>query len=238
MLKPTQRTGIAVDPGTIYLEIHHSFTTGLQEQKRRHRIFSDVPAVDMQPPKGILSVSLQSIRMSMDILESSPRRRLTTKRLNSSPSERKAPALEEGEENSDTLLHKIAPNETLHDGYTNLSSSAPRVAAYRKRKRSAIETAESTQSGPHKKTETSTRKRRRSANSSIMQHRSRTNSTLADRIDVISMVDGALRLSICGTLNKTAVGWKTKANTFRLGLADIAPAMWRTGYLVVRNQCS
>jgi hypothetical protein len=49
------------------------------------------------------------------------------------------------------------------------------------------------------------------------------------------MVDGAMRLSICGTLNRKLVGWKAKASTFRLGLADVAPAIWRTGYLVVRR---
>jgi hypothetical protein len=231
MLKPTQPTDVAMDPGTVHLNINHACATEVQEGKKRHRLFSGVPAADTRPPEGIMAVSLQSVRLCIDVLETSPRRRLTTKRSDLSPSERKAPALDE--EDSVTLLHKTAPDKLLHDDYIDRGPTAPRATAHRNRKRPVTETLVSTNSYPPDKTETSKRQRRRTATESFMQRNSRTNFTLPDRTNVFSMVDGALRLSICGTLNKTAVGCKVKANTFRLGLADVAPAMWRTGYLVV-----
>jgi hypothetical protein len=50
--------------------------------------------------------------------------------------------------------------------------------------------------------------------------------------EVKRLVDGAMRLSIYG-VNRTSTGLKVKANTFAVGLADIAPALWRPGYLAV-----
>jgi hypothetical protein len=231
MLKPIQRANIAIDPGTIHLDIHHAPHAGIQEEKRRHRLFSGVPAADVRPPEGITGVSLQSVRLCMDVLESSPRRRLTTKRSNLSPGERKPPVLDE--EDSNTLLHEMAPDDLLHGGYISRNPTSPKATASRKRKRSTIEISVSTQSRPLGDADTSKRQRKRPSTDSSVQRHLRTDSTSSSRTDVASMVDGALRLSICGTLNKTAVGWKVKASTFRLGLADVAPAIWKSGYLVV-----
>ncbi|KAG9186399.1 hypothetical protein G6011_02955 [Alternaria panax] len=234
MLKPTQRTDIAVDPGTIRLNINHASVMGVQEEKKRHRLFSGVPAADVRPPEGITEVSLQSVHLCMDILEASPRRRVATKRSISSLSERTAPALDE--DDSDTILHEMTPDDLLHDGDTHLKPTAPSAAACRKRKRPATETVSSTQLHPLDKTETSKWQRKRPTTDSPMQHKSHTEFRSSDRTDVASMVDGAMRLSICGTLNRPVVRWKAKASSFRLGLADVAPAMWRTGYLVAVSQ--
>src|SRR5205085_353617 len=58
--------------------------------------------------------------------------------------------------------------------------------------------------------------------------------SLCDRTDLYNIVDVSLRLSICGTLNKAANVSKVKASTFRFGLADVAPSIWRNGYLAVK----
>jgi hypothetical protein len=236
MLKPTHRTDIAMDPGTIRLDINHSSVAGLQAEKKRHRIFSDVPAVDIQPPEGITSISLQSVRIDIDILETSPRKRPTAKRTVSPSGEWEVPTLQDGE--SDTFLHELALDRLAHVEHADHISTAPKCPAYAKRKRSATKTLGSPQSGPSEQTETSKRRRGRLANGSCAQQKSSIHYTCSDRIDIASMVDGALRLSICGTLNKVAIGWKAKASTFRLGLADVAPAIWKPGYLVVRDDAS
>lgn len=233
MLKPTQRTDTAVDPGTIRLDVNHASVMGMQGKKERHRLFLDVPAADVRPPEGIAEISLHTVRFCMDILETSPRRRSTTKRSNSPRSERRASALDE--EDSDTLLHEMASEDLLHDIDTDRSQTAVRALACRKRKRSATETMVSTQSHSPDKAKKLKRPRKRLIVDSSMQRKSRPDFTSSDRINVASMVDGAMRLSICGTLNRKLVGWKAKASTFRLGLADVAPAIWRTGYLVVRR---
>jgi len=225
-----------MDPGTIRLDINHSSVMSMQEGKKRHRIFSDVPAVDIQPPMEMSSVSLQSVRIHMDILEAGPRRRPAVKRTTSSPGERKVATLEE--EDSDTLLYEIEPEDISPTGHVNRTSTAPRAPAYGKRKRPDPEDVVSTQSISLEQAETSKRRRKRSTNDSSVRRKLRTNRKLPEQIDVASMVDGALRLSVCGTLSKAPIGLKAKASTFRLGLADVAPAMWKTGYLVVRKSCS
>jgi len=231
-LEPTHRSDVAVDPGAILLDINHASTTGLQEEKKHHRIFSDVPAVDIQPPKGISSVSLQSVRIYMDILEASPRRRPAVKRTTSSPGERQVAS--PGEEDSDALLYEIELENSSPAGHIDRTSTAPRATAYGKRKRPATENVVSTQSVSLELAETSKRRRNRTTNDPSVRRKSRTNPKLPEQIEIASMVDGALRLSISGTLSKAPIGLKAKASTFRLGLADVAPAIWKTGYIVVR----
>ncbi|KAF7672493.1 hypothetical protein GT037_009524 [Alternaria burnsii] len=199
MLKPTQRTDTAMDPGTIRLDVNHASAMGMQGKKERHRLFLDVPAADIRPPEGIAEISLHTVRLCVDILETSPRRRSTTKRSNSPRSERRVSALDE--EESDTLLHEMASENLLHDIDTDRSQTAVRALACRKRKRSATETVVSTQSHSPDKDKTLKRPRKR------------------------LIVDSSIQL-----------GWKAKASTFRLGLADVAPAIWRTGYLVAMSQ--
>ena len=234
-LEPTHRTDIAMDPGTIRLDINHSSVTSMQEGKKRHRLFSDVPAVDIQPPKGIASVSLLSIRICMDILEASPRRRPAVKRTTSSPGERKVATPEEAD--SDALLYEIELEDLPPAGHINRTSTAPSAPAYGKRKRPATEGVISTQSVSLGLAETSKRRRNRPTNDASVRRKSRTNPKLPEQIEIASMFDGALRLSISGSLSKAPIGLKAKASTFRLGLADVVPAIWKTGYLVVRKRC-
>lgn len=65
----------------------------------------------------------------------------------------------------------------------------------------------------------------------------RTNLSIAN---LRMLIDGALRLSIVSSINnKMLPGIKVKASTFGHGLADVAPILWRPGYLLVRREtCS
>lgn len=54
-----------------------------------------------------------------------------------------------------------------------------------------------------------------------------------DTSEVKRLVDGAMRLSVCCSLQKTSNDLKIKANTFNVGLADVAPVLWKPGYLLV-----
>jgi len=157
------------------------------------------------------------------------------KRTTSSPGERKVATLEE--EDSDALLYEIELEDLSPAGHINRTSTALRAPAHRKRKRQATEGVVSTQSVSLEQAETSKRRRNRPTNDSSVRRKSRTNPKLPERIEIASMVDGALRLSIAGTLSKAPIGLKAKASTFRLGLTDVAPAIWKTGYIVVREGC-
>lgn len=55
-----------------------------------------------------------------------------------------------------------------------------------------------------------------------------------DSGDLETLIDGALRISVLGRINnKMLHGVKVKANTFEVGLADVAPILWKPGYLSV-----
>ncbi|KAF1833360.1 hypothetical protein BDW02DRAFT_384012 [Decorospora gaudefroyi] len=220
-LKPSLPIDAAVGPGTVRLDINHAEHVRTQEKQKHHRLFPDVPAVDIQPPHGVPLFSLQSIRLSMDIIESSPRQRSTAKRSNTSPGESRNPHAEV--EDSDMILHEmIAVDGVLHDTSRG---------AGRKRKRPVTDTAVMTPSINPNKDTPSKRSRKELSTPSLHDGSVSQNHTSSNRADIENIVDGALRLSICGSLNKSPNNLKMKAGTFRLGLADIAPALWRNGYL-------
>jgi hypothetical protein len=225
MLKPTLPVDPIAEAGTVHLEISHANSA---EEQKRHRVFADVPAADVHPPEGVLSVSLQSVRLTMDIFETSSRRRPAAKRSNSSPGELTSVGKEE--EESEALLFDVASvNDAPNASHTG---HMPAIAS-RKRKRPATDNPFMDQPVPNSSAAISKRSRRRPATDSFVQRSPPLDAGSPDRIEIENIVDGALRLSICGGLGKSANGLKLKASTFRLGLADVSPVLWRNGYLSV-----
>jgi hypothetical protein len=223
MLKPSLPIDPIVETGTVHLDVSHA--NGADEEQKRHRLFPDVPAADVHPPAGVLSVSLQAIRLTMDVLETSPRRRPAAKRSNTFPGEYKGSGLEV--EDSETLLFNMTPvTDASHAGRTPTAS--------RKRKRPATDVPLTSQSTPIASAVTLKRSRRRPATDSYVQRSPPLDDAgSSNLLEIENIVDGALRLSICGGLGKSANGLKVKASTFRLGLADVSPALWRSGFLSV-----
>lgn len=60
-------------------------------------------------------------------------------------------------------------------------------------------------------------------------------SDLTDLQYVETLVDAALRLSVCNNLRGSVAGLKTRASSFKQSLAGVAPALWRPGYLAVSD---
>ncbi|KAI2485344.1 hypothetical protein Ptr902_04284 [Pyrenophora tritici-repentis] len=204
MLKPTLLLNNAFEPGTVHLDIIHA-TTGLQEEQKRHRLFPDVPAADTRPPIGVTTVCLQSVSLSIDILEMSPRRKVTAKRSDTHPGDRR--------------ISSTQAQDSLQKGAT------PHPTTIRKRKRPITETGSTMQQVP---VNNSRRYIDNTPWSAI--------DSSSTRINLYDMVNASLRLTICGTLNKTGNVSKIKASTFRFGLADVAPSVWRIGYLTALSQ--
>jgi hypothetical protein len=71
--------------------------------------------------------------------------------------------------------------------------------------------------------------------SNLIQPHAKADLDVEELAEIRLMVDGAMRLAIHG-LSKSCNGLKVKANTFRSGLANTAPCLWRPGYLAVRRR--
>jgi hypothetical protein len=225
MLRPSLASNFATESGTMRLIISHTAVTGKETEKKRHRLFSDVPAADIQPPDGVMSVSLQSIRLCMDISETSPRRRLVVTRSNHSPEEHGTPSFK-SEDMTTNHFDMNSVEDTL-----NRNVSRPAVlVANRKRKRRIMGTSPTTLKTSDRAAASRERDRKILTKPQLQDSLF---STVQSQADVLAMVDSALRLSIRGTINKYPHGLKVKASTFHLGLADVAPILWRSGYLDV-----
>ena len=131
MLKPSLLTNVITDPGTIRFNIGHAIIDEREPEQKRHRLFSNVPAPDVRPPDSVVSVALQSVYLSVDILETSPRRRLVVRRSNPSPSRQEA-FNAEYEDNAINLFDPDSTEGPPHFNALDTTVSAPT----KKRKRS------------------------------------------------------------------------------------------------------
>ncbi|ENI00666.1 hypothetical protein COCC4DRAFT_150283 [Bipolaris maydis ATCC 48331] len=224
MLRPSLPNKFITNSGTIRLNISHVAIARKEVGQKHHRLFLDVPATDIGPPEGVLSVSLQSVRLCLDILETGPRRKLVVPRSNSFSDERiKA-------EHTTLMLFDIdsTGNASSHD-----VPKPVRFDTSRKRKRSVTSMPLTPLESPYQHTD-------RGERDMLVDLRSQSPHSLSSMMkfqaDVRAMVDSALRLSIRGTISRYPNELKAKANTFRMGLADVAPALWRSGYMDALSQ--
>jgi len=208
------------------------------ETKERHRVLWSVPPADVRPIQGIQRYDLELIRFSLELLESKTKKRPRLKRSKTSPVEGRHPESQndsgvDSDDESEAMLHEMVA--TAHSGsFGELCevSGHPTATGKRKRATSRTQAAMRVKSLPVRQTQQTTNPLNRSIKTTISQDRLQTPFPINELEEVKRLVDGAMRLSIYG-VNKTNTGLKIKANTFAVGLADVAPALWRPGYLTV-----
>ncbi|KZM19220.1 hypothetical protein ST47_g9590 [Ascochyta rabiei] len=216
------------EPGKLRITVNHSSDHTVSSVKQRHRILPNVSAADVRPPEGVPVFFLDSVLLSIDVFEIVQQKKATTaKRLKTLT-------------NINSLLQpaKSQGSEDIErEGWGALSldveDTIPLPASSPTTKRSR-----SSASSP---TRTASFAGRASwncpfiASTSDLQKRtpnSRSNISIAG---LQTLVDGALRLSVMGSINSKLVpGIKVKTSRFGPGLAEIAPALWKSGYLLVR----
>jgi hypothetical protein len=230
-LRATRATDINLDEKTTAININHCENASSSGETKRHRLFCDVPAADVQPSEGIPRFQLQVVRLAMDILE--PKQRPRLKRSRTSPLEHSATESHAGhglesDDDSDSMLHDIpatANNTSLGKVGDDL------LPTNRRRKRQRTSAPTRTISSP---ATASTQEIGADIPTAMVNPQGIAPfPRLEDEMEEISLlVDAAMRLSIYG-INKPYNGLKIKANTFGTGLADVSPALWRPGYLAV-----
>jgi hypothetical protein len=229
-LKPSIPADDVLQDGLAHIAISHSEQDAV-EDRRCHRIFDKVPAADIKPPESMSSIQLQVVRFNMDVLES--RVRLRVKKSNAFTDgkhfEREnSYDEEESPEDIDAQLHETiaSPDNDL------LSASLTTRPMSRKRKRPGTRAPPRAMSSPVSPLAREAISRRCTAIRESGRVLDQGVLTEVQLDEIMMMVDGAMRHSILG-VSKSTTGIKVKANTFVVGLADVAPALWRPGYLFV-----
>ncbi|KAH8730219.1 hypothetical protein GQ44DRAFT_756698 [Phaeosphaeriaceae sp. PMI808] len=233
-LVPTLSTDL-LQPGMTHIALNLSDNDSSIEERNSHRILKNVPNSDLKPPESIPRFELNVVHFSMDILEAKPRPRL--KRSKTPPAQSRA-----NQRNYEYNVDRYKdPDVLLHDMDSSVSSVSLKPISTnsslaispmdRKRKRSGVQAQLQMTSSRMASALYDIRPGKDLPASHDLQSTSQNILSTGDAAEVQLMVDGAMRLSIYGS-NKTAGGLKVKANTFKIGLADVAPALWRPGYLV------
>lgn len=238
MVTPTVSTDTDLKPGTIRLHVKHCDQNHQMTEPKNHRLYSQVPSRDVHPPSGFATIVLQAVDLSLEIFRTqrSPRKRPRTSQEGTQllRSDRKTPS-----RNGILGRSMSEKNLNLGDSYDRdkrpVSDSA-RPTRTCEKKRAAVQLAPAIplplsdsyyipKTAVHDET----------ATAAPVQRDTITTLTNSTQAQLETLVDGALRFSLCGTLSKPANGLKVKANTFGQGLADIAPSMWKPGYVAVRT---
>jgi hypothetical protein len=237
-LEPTIPNDVVLQDGIAHIAVNHSEDDGsyTEHGRHRHRIFNNVPAAHLQPPENVASMQLQAVRFSMDILE--PKQRLQLRRQNTSPVESGSSSQRCDQETEhgldiDVLLQETpSPDHGLGLDTTTHSCSPTTAPTKLKRKRSDLRTL--THTNPSSVLSYAHGSRKRSRPATIPDSPLTGPFTLSEEqlTEIHMLADTAIRLSIWGT-SKSASGIKIRANTFGSCLADVAPVLWRPGYLGV-----
>lgn len=228
-LKPTIPLDDVLQDGIAHVAISYAEDDSSTNERQRHRILNKVPAASIRPPDGVLSAQLQVVRFTMDLLES--RQRPQMKRSNTMPHETSAQIHncdDNQDEDIDTLLHEAIESPKIH-----VTEAGPAMkGTTRKRKRPGRQAPSRTYSTPVSLLDIGSGSYKRVATVENPIFPGQGDITEEHIMEIQSMVEGAMRLSIYGN-SKLSSGIKVKANTFNTGLADVAPIMWRPGYLAV-----
>lgn len=140
---------------------------------------------------------------------------------------------DEEEVNEDTLLHeassagheKDAANAVDQSSISSPSNKRKRVA--KQDRADGLEISLSSCSPPKKRQQCSG-----SVARSVMPPTKLAPPSRNELAEIMILVERAMRLSVTST-GKSSSRVKIKANTFLEGLSDVAPVLWRPGYLAV-----
>jgi hypothetical protein len=232
-LEPTAPQAVQHN-GVVRIAIGHSDDGGSNAERSRHRILNNVPNADLQPPESMVNIKVRSVRFSMDILE--VKQRLQLRRSGTSSTERGACSTRNKEAIEQigkfgTLSNEVTPGD--RDGKlessTQLSSSRS-TSPGKKRKRSSSHSPSRTNCLTTLPTINGTKPCGWHPTSSEPPLTGLNIATKEQLAEIRTLIDTAMRLSVYGVV-KSSGGIKIKANTFAVGLADVAPALWKPGFL-------
>lgn len=224
--------------GRVQLKVSHTRTDLDVEEKRSHRLSSDVPFADVKPPDGVPICALRAVCLSIEISRTKQAPRSKRARC---PIERENEG--EGKGNKTALLQdhwylwglEELPQPCSWPGDVILLSGRtdpPKVTFVQlgDKKEVPIFT-------PNDLTRTSCL-RKRLAESALHEVNSTVDSTVEQHSElnfgqIMELLDAAVRMTICRNPLKISSGVKVKASSFGARLAEIAPSLWSPDYLPV-----
>jgi len=215
MLQPSPSRHAVLRPGAFRLNVGHAGTKELHERQTSGRMLAQkVATADARPPDGVPTVSLHSVELCMDLLEPRSSLRLTGKRARLCTREMSVtqpePEMCFGEDRGEARAGCIQPTPDLRSSQKD--------------------------DAPTSGLQTSTRKRRLGmADQPLVASGRKVGRRHEESALIDSLVEGAIRITICGSLSKPANGSRVRANTFHQSLSDIAPSLWKPGFAQVQR---
>lgn len=233
-LQPSVPNQSLYELGKVRIAINHAMECAVPIQKSQHRILLNTSYAALRPPQGLCVMSLDSILISADIFEPAKRRKVAMNRRPKTPNQNSSmpPATsgttvgKAGTSTSDELLFEgdsMVPSETSSPSLKRQRSPSSSAEL-----RSLTRLAHPTENSPDQLPAGQGPEA-----SGIESERGLD----VDLTELLKLVEGALRLSVLGAVNNksSSTTLKTKANTFKFGLVDITPNLWKPGYLPVRT---
>lgn len=242
-LQPSLPVNFTIEKGKLHINISQCRGDSHLREQKSHRICTNVPSADIKPPQGIPVLQLQSVQLTLMITTNKSRvtvasRKRAKRKIGRLPTPAGdiAALASQGEEGSEILYDE----ELIDDeGSKILESILPSQMRpdHARTRGSHFESGEAYPMAviPSLTSPINNAKRKHNSSISISTVVPAETTIRSDLEHIANMIDASMRLSALNTLKGAPDGFRIKANSFTRCLGDVVPALWRPGYLVVRE---
>jgi hypothetical protein len=211
-----------------------------------HRLGLDVPFSDIKPPEGVISVSLQAVQLSVDIVGTITKPKSLEQRQDHLKKMRIGKELKSSREIlSDSKVRTIrvdSAHDELDDllfddsspvrGSMNDAVAQSRVDFSNLEERSEIsDVLDAKIQEPNRGPSRPRGKRKRAT--TLFNLRLSPNDTRLASWDLKKLINAAMHFSVCASSLRSFLGVRAVASTFTISLSDICPSVWKPEHLRV-----
>lgn len=187
----------------------------------------------VKPPEGTPIVRFDSVDFVISIFETQDRRALRKRAKHVLP--RQTDHSGKAEDHVHETKYLLNHERRSRSGFETVEFSRPNADHEASDESRAKSGAQRSSTSPVNSIPSARGKKKRALTLSELPMVSVTNPKTSEVDQLAGLTDVALRYSICLGVKGSSLGPKIKASTFVYGLTDIAPALWRAGYVSVRE---
>ncbi|KAH6639483.1 hypothetical protein C7974DRAFT_132447 [Boeremia exigua] len=215
-------------PGKLRITVNYASGCAGPATKPCHRVLASTSAADVRPSGGVPSLSLDSIILYADIFQLTQQRRAAIAKRPRLSADSKSATQPTSGRAADDFEQEVSDELLLEANTVAVPLASPSTL---KRVRASAPFLETPVPSMYESPIRALKNGWLNTTVSAVQIAAPDSKSDLHIGDLGLLIDGALRLSVLSRINsKMLPGIKLKANTFELGLADIAPTLWRPGY--------
>ncbi|KAF2275128.1 uncharacterized protein EI97DRAFT_468097 [Westerdykella ornata] len=218
--------------GQIRISIAHHRNVDENTTPARHRLGVNVPSADIKPPEMVPVISLNSVRLSLDILQPRPASKAKKRKMSRDANQKLGTLIDAGSDNSNNAQAAL-----LDSSVTMVSNMQQQHFEEEILLESSVSPSNN-QSNPWDNPVSISPHQVKKRCYAVSYESKSTNSggQPVEVADISAMVDAAMRISVCRNPSRVSGGVKIVTSTFSATLSEVCPALFTPHYLQALSQ--